>query len=116
MRRIGRVPKFLGLLGLTVALTLGYISRTASTLPKDSSITGAPVEAAVRADECPSDKPLNCSDGWCCAQGHTLHCPKSTCNDPFGKALNNACINPNRLSDEQLAYAKNCCPVLASCN
>jgi hypothetical protein len=115
MRKLGRFPKLLGLLGLAVALILGYISRTASTVPKDSSMMRASVEAAIRSDECPSDKPLNCSDGWCCARGFTLHCPLSTCKDSFGKALNNACINPDRLTEEQLAYARNCCPDLASC-
>jgi len=112
MKHPGRFPRFLGLLGLAVVLSLGYMSRTSSTVPKGFSM----MEAAVKpAAECPSDKPLDCGNGWCCGSGYTLHCPRSTCTDDFGKALDKACINPDRLTDEELAHARNCCPELASC-
>ena len=108
MRKLGRFPIFFGLLGLAIALLFGYIDRTASALPKDSLIIAA-------SDGCPTDKPLDCGNGWCCESGHTLHCPSSTCTDEFGVALNNACINPDLLTDEQLAHVRNCCPALATC-
>lgn len=64
--------------------------------------------------ECPSGTPLDCSNGWCCPRGHTLHCPRSTCQDvPAGAG---GCYNPDKLTNEQLAYLRNCCPALTSCS
>lgn len=73
------------------------------------------VASPLRAtDGCPSNMPLTCGDRWCCERGNTLHCPHSTCKDvPDGKV---GCYNPNRLTDEQLAYLRDCCPELTKCS
>ena len=114
MRKLGRIPRFLGLLGLAVALLLGGVSRTASTLPKDSSIMEASVKSPIGSAKCDSpDYPLDCGNGWCCPRGYTLHCPRSTCKGvPDGAR---GCYNPNTITDEDLAKLRNCCPELASC-
>lgn len=63
--------------------------------------------------ECPAETPLDCGNKWCCPRGYTMHCPRSTCSDvPSGAR---GCYNPDKLTPEQLAYLRNCCPELATC-
>jgi hypothetical protein len=57
---------------------------------------------------CPADKPLNCHNGACCPAGYTLYC--TALADDGGRA----CLNPDTLTPEQLALAReNCNPLLA---
>jgi hypothetical protein len=63
---------------------------------------------------CPSSNPLDCGNGWCCPESYTLHCPSSKCSGITDRE--NGCYNPDRLTLEQLANLRNCCPELASCS
>lgn len=84
---------------------------------RDLRLCLAATEYTWKSDEtlaCPSNNPLDCGNGWCCPESYTMHCPHSTCDDiTDGK---DGCYNPDRLTDEQLAHLKNCCPALASCS
>jgi hypothetical protein len=88
--------------------------RAATPSTRQVAGLGEGVRIASRRtdDDCPL--PMQCHNGFCCPKGYTLHCPHSTCEGvPDGL---NGCYNPSRLSEENLAKLRNCCPELASCS
>lgn len=94
--------------------------QLAATHPQESilAVTGSLGLSPSASDECPSAQPLDCRNGYCCPTGHTLHCPRhadsSQCQDvPDGMR---GCYDPSKLTSDQLAILRNCCPGLASCS
>ncbi len=107
-----RLYRFLGAICLAAAFSLTSIIQSE---PAQSKVL-SPIRNLANVSQkgrCPSDTPLRCGGDWCCAKGYTLHCPRSTCR--YVKDGYNGCYNPDRLTDEQLAELRNCCPELSSC-
>jgi hypothetical protein len=70
-----------------------------------SAVLGTHVEAQVVEAACPAGFPLDCANGQCCPADYTLYCPQLSPK---------ACINPSKLTDEQLkTLAANCSPLLS---
>lgn len=56
---------------------------------------------------CPAGFPLYCGNGQCCPAGSTLYCPQ---------LAPTPCVNPSRLTSEQLKLLSDNCHPLLSCN
>jgi hypothetical protein len=60
---------------------------------------------SLAEDACPDGYPLSCGNGKCCPSGSTYYCPQM---EPT------PCIDPKKLTDEQLkTLADNCKPLLS---
>lgn len=58
-------------------------------------------------NSCPEGYPLDCANGMCCPAGSTLYCPQM---EPT------PCIDPNKLTEEQLKTLSDHCSPLLSCH